>query len=213
LSITERAVELMLQINPALKPMLLGGDHSCAYPVVSALHKHGKRFCIVQPDAHTDLMQQRLGIRICFATWTYHANELIGRQQRVIQVGVRASQRPKEHWEESLDVKQFWADEVRADPGAVLDAVLAAVHATGLPVYFSNDIDGTDADEADACGTPEPEGLPSDWVRELIRRLGKECDWVGADLVEVAPSLGADGGETTLGVAAAYVRDSIAALL
>lgn len=213
LSITQRAVALMLEINPNIKPMILGGDHSCAYPVVAALHAHGKRFCIVQPDAHTDLMRERLGIRICFATWTYHANELIGRQRRVIQVGVRASQRPKEHWEESLDVRQFWADEVRDAPGATLDAVLDAVHATGLPVYFSNDIDGTDAEEADACGTPEPDGLPSEWVRELIRRLGKECEWVGADMVEVAPQLGVAGPERTLEVAAAYVRDSLDALL
>jgi arginase family enzyme len=213
LSITERAVALMLKINPELKPLLLGGDHSCAYPVVSALHAAGKRFCIVQPDAHTDLMHERLGIRICFATWTYHANELIGRRQRVIQVGVRASQRPKEHWEQSLDVRQFWADEVRADPPGSLESILAAIRATGLPVYFSNDIDGTDAEDADACGTPEPDGLASEWVRELIRRIGLEHSLVGADLVEVAPLLGKDGGVRTVQVAAAYVRDTLDALL
>ena len=46
---------------------------------------------IVQPDAHTDLLAERLGVRICFATWAYHANDLIGRSGRLVQVGVRAS--------------------------------------------------------------------------------------------------------------------------
>src|SRR6188472_686927 len=62
---------------------------------------------IVQPDAHTDLLPDRLGIPICFATWSYHANELIGRQGRMVQVGTRASRFPREYWESRLDVRQF----------------------------------------------------------------------------------------------------------
>ncbi|HWO10642.1 MAG TPA: arginase family protein, partial [Polyangiaceae bacterium] len=192
LSIAEQALRCILELAPRARPLLLGGDHSCAWPAVKALHDAGRRFCIVQPDAHTDLMRQRLGVQMCFATWTYHANDLIGRGQRVIQVGVRASQRPKEHWESSLGVRQFWADEIRAEPELALERVLDAVRATGLPVYFSNDIDGTDDSVADACGTPEPGGLEPSWVHALIARLG-EVGLVGADVMEVAPGLARDG--------------------
>ena len=52
--------------------------------------------------------------RICFATWAYHANELVGRGGRLVQVGVRASGARSEHWESTLGVRQFWADEVAA---------------------------------------------------------------------------------------------------
>lgn len=213
LSIAERALALILQLAPRARPLLLGGDHSCAWPAVKALHDAGRRFCIVQPDAHTDLLSERLGVQICFATWTYHANELLGRRGRVIQVGVRASQRPKEHWESSVGVRQFWADEIRADPAGSLDRVLDAVRATGLPVYLSNDIDGTDASVADACGTPERDGLEPDWVRELIARLGNEIGLVGADVMEVAPELARHGDGATVALAADYVRDSLRALL
>jgi arginase family enzyme len=213
LSIAERALVLISSLAPAARPLLLGGDHSCAWPAVKALHDAGRRFCIVQPDAHTDLLPERLGVQMCFATWTYHANELIGREQRVIQVGVRASQRPKEHWEATLGVRQFWADEIRADPSGSLDRVLKAVRATGLPAYLSNDIDGTDDSIADACGTPEPNGLQPEWVCELIERLGREVGLVGADVMEVAPGLARRGDGATVALAADYVRRSLAALL
>jgi arginase family enzyme len=212
LSIAERALSLALSLAPQARPLVLGGDHSCAWPAVKALHDAGRRFCIVQPDAHTDLMSARLGIRMCFATWTYHANNLIGRNQRVIQVGVRASQRPKEYWESTLGVRQFWADEIRNDPIASLDRVLEAVHATGLPVYFSNDIDGTDDSVADACGTPEPDGLDPNWVEALIERIGHEVGFVGADVMEVAPGLARRHDGATVALAAGYVRKTLSAV-
>jgi arginase family enzyme len=212
LSIAERALSLILTLNPDVRPYVLGGDHSAAHPVVQALHAAGRRFCIVQVDAHTDLLAERLGVRVCFATWSYHANTLIGAAGRLIQVGTRASQRPREHWESTLGVRQFWPEEYGSDEDRLLDDVLAAARATGLPVYFSNDIDGTDARFADATGTPEPHGLSVQLVRRLIERLGDECGLVGADIMEVAPDLGPDGGAGTVGVAADYTRAALSAL-
>ena len=212
LSIAERALALILRINPQVRPLLLGGDHSTAWPLVRAMHDAGRRFCIVQFDAHTDLLPERLGIPICFATWSYHANELIGRNGRLIQVGIRATRHPRDHWEETLDVRQFWPEEEAPDE-QLLQRVLEAVRKTGLPVYVSNDIDGTDAAEADATGTPEPRGLPGAFVRALIERLASEHVLIAADLVEVAPLLGRDQGSSTLGLAAEYVRVTLDGLL
>lgn len=214
LSIAERALFLALQINPHIKPLMLGGDHSTAWPMVKAMHDAGRRFCIVQLDAHTDLLRERLGVQICFATWSYHANELIGRQGRLIQVGIRATRHPREHWEETLDVRQFWPEE-HAPTGDehLVETIVAAARATGLPVYLSNDIDGTDSDDADATGTPEPNGLRVAMVRALIQRLGRECTLIAGDIVEVAPLLGRDEGRRTVEVAAQYVRSTLHELL
>lgn len=212
LSIAERALALVLRINPRALPLMLGGDHSTAWPVVKAMHAAGRRFCIVQLDAHTDLLRERLGVELCFATWSYHANELIGRSGRLIQVGIRATRHPRRHWEETLGVRQFWPEE-HADDEQLLQNVVLAAQATGLPVYLSNDIDGTDADSADATGTPEEHGLNVAFVRELILRLANHTHLVGADLVEVAPLLGRDGGSRTLKVAAEYTRVTLEGLL
>ena len=80
-------------------------------------------------------------------------------------------------------------------------------------VYLSNDIDGTDAGAAPATGAPEPNGLSVAFVRALIQRLGNRTSLIGADLVEVAPSVGgSEGARATLEVGARYVLDSLAAL-
>jgi agmatinase len=210
LSIEARVLDCVLSINPRVVPIVLGGDHSVAWPVAETLAKHRKdRWGIVQPDAHTDLLAERLGIKYCYATWSYHANDLLGRDGRLVQVGVRASRFPREHWESTLGVRQFWADEILRDPDRALDAVVDHLRARGVTgVYFSNDIDGTDAAHAEATGTPEPGGLEPDWLFALIARLGKDIGLIAADCVEVAPPLGPtrDATDATTRLAARYVR-------
>ena len=216
LSIQTRVLQLLRAINPNARPLVLGGDHSVAWPVAESLAAQHADLGIVQPDAHTDLLPHRLGIRICFATWSYHANELIGRGGRLVQVGIRASGFSKEHWESTLQVRQFWGDECQARGMALVDDIVDHLQRVGVKrVYFSNDIDGTDAAWASATGTPEPGGLRPEQTRALIRRLGEAFELVGADLVEVAPPLGPtpEATERTLALAADYLRDTAEALL
>jgi agmatinase len=217
LSIEERALELVLRINPRVKPFVIGGDHSTAWPVAASLSRArpARDFAIVQPDAHTDLLEERLGVRYCFATWSYHANDLVGRGGKLVQIGIRASRRDKAHWESTLDVRQFWADECRTRGEAVLDDLIAHLRARNVAgVYFSNDIDGTDAEFADATGTPEPDGLSPELVIALIRRLGAEIGILAGDVMEVAPPLArTEGGAArTLALAARYTRETLSAM-
>jgi agmatinase len=216
LSIAERALSRLLEANPQVQVIALGGDHSCAWPVAKALRGARRDLGIVQIDAHTDLLEERLGVKYCFGTWSYHANELVGRHGRMVQVGIRASRRDRAHWESTYGVRQFWSAEVRRDPAAALDAIVAHVKKSGVrAVYFSNDIDGTDEAFADATGTPEPEGLHPDFVTELIRRLGREVGLAGGDVMEVAPGIARTpaGRDRTLALAVRYLRETVAAIL
>ncbi len=216
LSMAERALSLVLAANPGAKVFALGGDHSTAWPVVKALAGARAGLGVVQVDAHTDLLPERLGVRYCFGTWSYHANDLLGRGGRLVQVGTRASGHDRAHWESRLDVRQHWAADVRRDPAAALEAIIAQVRASGVrEVYFSNDIDGTDEAFADATGTPEPGGLEPDFVSTLVARLGREVGLAGGDVMEVAPAVArrAGGGPRTVALAARYLRETIAAAL
>ena len=213
LSKAERVLDLALSIAPNAAPVVLGGDHSCAWPAVAALARARREpWGVVQIDAHTDLLAERLGVRTCFATWSYHANELLGRGGKLVQVGIRATRHDRAHWEGTLGVRQFWADECLRDPAAALDAIALHVKATGVRgVYFSNDIDGTDERFADATGTPEPNGLEPDFVVALMRRLGAEVGLIGGDVMEVAPPVARtpDGARRTVGLAARYLRETL----
>jgi agmatinase len=217
LSITERVADHLLAINPELRIMLLGGDHSVAWPVVAALARATReRWAIVQPDAHTDLLPERLGVKYCFATWAYHANQALGGGGRLVQVGVRASGQPRAHWEGTLGVRQFWAEEIAARGGdAIIAEVIAHLRSIAVTrVYFSNDIDATDAALAPSTGAPAGGGLSVEFVRALIARVGQAFPLLGGDVVEVAPPIGSpDDSRRTVEVAACYMLETLASMM
>jgi agmatinase len=215
LSIAERALDLIFALNPRIKPLVLGGDHSCAWPVTAALSRaRGEGLGIVQSDAHTDLLSERLGIRYCFATWSFHASALLGGGGRMVQVGIRATRHPRAHWETTTGVVQHWAEACNADPDKTIEQIVSHLRSVGVrSIYFSNDIDGTDESFADATGTPEPKGLSPEFLVALVRRLGREFDVIAGDVMEVAPAIQRTegGAERTTALAARYVFETLAA--
>lgn len=221
LDICAQALESIFAMAPDIVPVVIGGDHSVGWPAFLAAHRHwqirrGRRLGLLHFDAHTDLLETRLGIKYCFATWAWHANELLGRDGRLVQVGVRASARPQDHWEATLGVRQIRAAEANHRGVEALAREIGDRFARlGVDaLYVSNDIDGTDVAYAAATGTPEPEGLTPELVSGLTHELARRFPLVGGDLVEVAPPL-AHGvpGEPglTLDTAARYLGDLIAA--
>lgn len=214
----ERARRLLLALAPELKLFTLGGDHTVTWPVLAPLleldrvHELG----VVHFDAHTDLLPERLGVKICFATWAFHANARLGGGERMIQLGIRASARDRSHWERELEVRQIWADEaLELGPDRLARLVVEHLQARGIRrVYVSNDIDGTDAYWAAACGTPEPGGLTPELVIAVIRALVGHFELIGGDLVELAPGLSLDraAAERSIETAALYTRESLTAL-
>ena len=211
LSIAADAIAALQRLAPNAVPLVLGGDHSVSWPVVQTLATQDAQLGILHFDAHTDLLETRLGIRTCFATWAYHANELIGRSGRLVQVGIRISGRSREHWESTLAVRQIWSAEAYSGLGG--DIVDWLREAGVERLYISNDIDGTDPRFAAATGTPEPGGLLPEVVCELIETVGAAFDVVGSDVVEVAPPLNSeidDEPARTLKTAASYVEAQLA---
>ncbi|GAB4562290.1 MAG: agmatinase [Haliangiales bacterium] len=221
LDMCARALELVRALNPEVVPVVIGGDHSVGWPAFATALSHaeggrGRRVGLLHFDAHTDLLPERLGVKYCFATWAYHANELLGRDGRLVQVGIRASGRDRAHWEQTLGVRQYWPAELSArSADDIADEIGARFAALGVDaLYVSNDIDGTDIAYAAATGTPEPGGPPPATITAITRRLAQRYPLIGADLVEVAPPLaGERPGEParTLATASAYLGDLISA--
>ena len=218
LSILRDVCRMIFALNPNAKIITLGGDHSVSWPLIQSVYQKSKTpFAVLHIDAHTDLLQSRLGIDHCFGTWAYHANDLMGRQQRLVQVGIRASGKIKSHWEKHLDVKQIWAKEILKNPKRAIAEILAHLKSLKLDhLYISNDIDGTGREYASATGTPEPGGPPPQFFSQLIHAVGKHFNVIGSDLVEVAPVLHLNKkGEPqrTLKVGCQYTLDMIEAML
>ncbi len=212
------ALDCIRQLNPDIVPIVLGGDHSIGWPAFSSAFawakQHKRHVGLLHFDAHTDLLEKRLGVRYCFATWAYHANELLERDGRLVQVGIRASGKTRQYWEKTLGVRQYWPEEYLGKPIArIASDIISRFRERGVDcLYLSNDIDGTDSEFAAATGTPEGRGLHPDQVSELTLQITKEFPLIGADLVEVAPPLGGHGEPAaTLTTACRYLSDMIQA--
>jgi len=193
LSIAESFAKLHHQVFPKKKLLMLGGDHSVTYPVlkefIRAKRSAGKNVAVVHFDAHTDLLDERLGIDICFGTWASHILKELASPDLMVQIGIRSSGKPKEYWEKTKGIKQFWADEVHED-GAALVTQRIVSHLLAQKIdtlYISFDIDALDAQDAGATGTPENNGLKTLDCVDMIEELKKHFSLDGADVVEVAP--------------------------
>jgi agmatinase len=200
LSITEKALTDLYKKNPGAKILGLGGDHSNSYPLVKtwlASRKKLKEAAVLHFDAHTDLLDRRLGIDLCFGTWTFQILDDLKSRDHIIQVGIRSSGKTKKHWKDTLGVEQLWASEVlKWGVEKTYQKIHAQYKKLGIKeVYVSFDIDALDEKFASATGTPEKSGLLPTDCAALIRLLAKDYKITGADLMEVAPFVWPEGVE------------------
>ncbi len=126
---TYQVVKGILEENPDVKLVVLGGEHSITFPVVKALMDSGKDFDYLCFDAHWDLLENYMGLKESHASVNRRIMEILGKEKMEIK-GVRISE--KEEWELSNEL------------GRAKD-----------PVYLSIDLDVL---EGVPVGTPVPGG-------------------------------------------------------
>lgn len=200
LSIAEKALNDLYKKHPDARILGFGGDHSTSYPLVKAWlnsRKNLKQAALLHFDAHTDLLDRRLGIDICFGTWTHKILEDLASPDHVVQIGIRSSGKTKKYWKETLGVEQLWSSEVNKWG---VEKTYKKIHdqykKLGIKeVYISFDIDALDEKFASATGTPEKEGLLPTDCAAIIRLLAQDFKVSGADLMEVAPYVWPEGIE------------------
>ncbi|WP_206484158.1 arginase family protein [Thalassotalea sp. G2M2-11] len=209
LTITEDVLHDFYALYPEKGIFGIGGDHSISYPLtktyLQAKKAQGKRAAIIHFDAHTDLLVERLGIDLCFGSWCTHILDDLHEPNHLIQIGIRSSGKPKEHWESTFGVKQHWAHEIREHGVApVITSILTQLKEQAIDeLYVSFDIDALDDAFASATGTPEPDGLTPDEAMEILTSLAAQYPITGADMMEIAPftdssGKGAESAKTTL---------------
>jgi arginase len=164
------------EVLAAGRPLIsLGGDHAITHPILRALRQRHPRLTIVHIDAHSDLYdvyQDNPRSHACpFAR--VMEEELA---DRLIQIGIRC-QNPHH----DAQIRRFGVEvfEARAWRGQVLDL--------SGPVYVSLDLDGLDPAFAPGVAHPEPGGLSTRQVIDIIQGIDQPI--VGADIVELNPGL------------------------
>jgi agmatinase len=185
-----RAVEGILAAGAV--PVVLGGDHSIAYPnisAVAAVYGYGE-LAVVQFDTHADTGTENWGVKYAHGTPFRHLiDEGIVRGDRLVQVGLRGYWPwPEEFaWARQKGVVWHRMDEIdERGIGAVIDDVLSEISDAGA-LWLSVDVDALDPAFAPGTGTPEPGGMTTRELLRAVRRLVLERGLAGMEVVEVSP--------------------------
>lgn len=176
-------------IGVGTRLVVLGGDHTVALPVLRSIAAEYGPVAVVHFDAHLDTWDTYFGEAFTHGTPFRRASEegLIDRQASV-HVGTRGPiySAADLSMDKDLGFTPIHAREfVRVPLDRIIDRILERVGTR--PLYVSVDIDVLDPAHAPGTGTPEPGGLSSRELLEMIRGLA-EARLVSADIVEVAPA-------------------------
>lgn len=197
-------------------PIILGGDHSLTWPVVTAIAEaHGtRRIAMIHFDAHADTADDENGVHAGHGTPMRRLVEsgvIEGRS--LVQVGLRGYWPPPEvfAWMREQGLRWHPMSEVE-DRGidAVVDAAIAEATEHADLAYLSVDIDVVDPGMAPGTGTPEPGGLLTRELLRAVRRIARAVPLAGMDVMEVAPPF--DHAEVTAMVAHRCVFEAVSAM-
>ncbi|WP_313757031.1 agmatinase [Tissierella sp.] len=193
--------EMTKIVNADVTPIALGGDHSITLAELRAVAKKHGPVALVHFDSHADINEEVFGEKYNHGTPFRRAIEegLID-PSHSIQIGMRGSlYDPNEHkMAAELGLKLIPAHKIR-EMG--FDELLKQIkeRVGDKKAFLTFDIDFVDPAYAPGTGTPEVAGFTSLETLNLIRGI-KELNFVGFDIVEVAPPY--DFGEITSYMAA-----------
>lgn len=164
--------------------VMLGGEHAISSPaILSHAAARSERISVLQFDAHADLRPLYQGSPQSHAS----AMARVIDEVDLVGVGLRAVSAEEVEVARSRDsIHLIWADRMWRDDRWMDEAI----ERLGPQVYITFDIDYFDPSIMPSTGTPEPGG--GDWYRTLafLRRVFREREVIGCDVVELAPTPG-----------------------
>ena len=184
------AIEVLLEHE--LRPICLGGDHAITYPIVKGFRSQYDKLSILHFDAHPDLYDNFENNLHSHASPFARIMEN-NLADRLVQVGIRTATGHQREQADRFGVEMIEMKDLPDKLHIEFDG----------PVYVSVDIDGLDPACAPGVSHPEPGGLSTRQVLDVIHTF--EGKLVGADIVEVNPRK--DVHNITAVVAAKIVKE------
>ncbi len=187
-------------------PIVLGGDHACAPPVVESYPDGAPALGVLYLDAHLDFRGSYLGDARSHACSSRRIVEKVG-ARNVVVLGVRSVSREEVDDNRTIGMPFVSAHEIARD--GIQASVQRALNMLKTErLYLSLDIDAIDPAYAGATGTPEPFGLTPRDVKYVLDQAAPRL--VGLDIMEVSPPY--DQGNTSA-LAARLAREAIVRVL
>jgi agmatinase len=196
--------EVESEIAAASKvPVVLGGEHTITLGAVQAFPKDVGILCL---DAHADMRDEYMGLKVMHATFLRRIIESLG-PEKIVHVGLRAVCKEELACIQKNHIRHFSMHDLRRQTIREAARLVRSAIADFGRLYVTIDIDVLDPAFAPGVGNPEPDGMSPDLCFTILARA---CDekLAGLDLVEVSPHY--DKG-ITAGLAAKIIFEAICA--
>ena len=168
-------------------PFMIGGEHLVTLGAFREVFRKYPDVHIIHFDAHTDLRDQYLDVKLSHACVIRRCHDLTG-DDRIHQFGIRSGERPEWQWARAghTDLHPF-----------SFDGLAETVNGLGnVPVYFTIDLDVMDPSVFPGTGTPEYGGVSFMQLTEAIYTVCNSCNIVGLDVNELCPPYDQTGAST-----------------
>ncbi|MDE7264559.1 MAG: agmatinase [Anaeroplasmataceae bacterium] len=189
--------------------LFIGGDHSVAIPLQKAFLKEAKRqhkkAGIIHIDAHPDICDVYEGSPYSHACPIRRAIDEGFNKSDILLIGMRGFELQEiKYFEQNKEIEVFSSSNINLmgiDP--ILKRIKEKFNEDYL-IYLSYDIDANDPCFAPGTGTPEPFGLHSADVLNIILSIFSNVNVLAMDLVEIAPPLDCNDITSWLGLKTLY---------
>lgn len=168
-------------------PFMIGGEHLVTLGAFREVFKKYPNVHIIHFDAHTDLRDDYLDVKLSHACVIRRCHDLVG-DGRIHQFGIRSGERPEWQWARAghTDLHPF-----------NFEGLAEVVKGLGnVPVYFTIDLDVMDPSVFPGTGTPEYGGVTFMQLFEAIKIVCGGCNIVGLDVNELCPTYDQTGAST-----------------
>ena len=168
-------------------PFMIGGEHLVTLGTMRSVIKKYPDVHIIHFDAHADLRDDYLGVKLSHACVMRRCHELVG-DGKIFQFGIRSGEREEFSWgKDHVYTNRFNFD--------TLDEVVEKLK--GKPVYFTLDMDVLDPSVFPGTGTPEADGVSFRQLLEAVKKVST-LNIAGLDMNELCPIYDQSGASTAL---------------
>jgi agmatinase len=182
INLIEQHTDFLLSNNKFV--ISLGAEHTVTLGFIKAFIKKFSNLTVLQIDAHSDLRHSYHDNLYSHASVMARIHEL---GINLTQIGIRAQCKEESDLIKASDnIHTFYAHKIRTNP----DWMEKAIETLTDNVYITIDADGFDPSIVPSVGTAEPGGMYWEETLSFLRKVCKQRNVVGFDVVEVAPTEG-----------------------
>jgi len=188
---TKKTLEAASLVTKAIlekgkKSVTIGGEHTITLGITKGLGKKAAKTAIVSFDAHLDLRNEFMGLKLSHTTFMRRINEEV-EPARIIEVGTRAVCKEELAYAKKAGIESFSTQQIRHEGTERITETLKKRLEESENVYLSIDMDVLDPAYVPAAQNPEPEGLEPHCLLDIIASIIDKRT-IGFDVAEIAPN-------------------------